>query len=26
MLRSDITQTMAHYRHVIHAHKGFFAE
>jgi len=24
MLRSDITQITAHYRNVIHGHKGFF--
>jgi len=26
VLRSDITQITAHYRNVIHGHKGFFAE
>jgi len=26
MLRNDITQIMAHYRNVIHGHKGFLAE
>jgi len=26
MLRSDKTQITAHYRNVIHGHKGFFAE
>jgi len=26
MLRSDITQITAHYRNVIHGHKGFFLQ